>query len=110
MEAMREIVWRLAWNKWFEYPAGSRLLYFRFPGRYRLQALGGVRVWYNKAGPSSKRHQPPMGPKEREVLQRKITKQINKGYIVGPQNGQHKSVIKYFAVPKGVVEGVAQDW
>jgi hypothetical protein len=51
-----------------------------------------------------------MGPEEREVLQRKITKQIGKGYIAGPQNRQHKSVIKYFAVPKGVVEGVAQDW
>jgi hypothetical protein len=51
-----------------------------------------------------------MGPKEREVLRKKITKKIDKGYIAGPQYGQHKSVIKYFAVPKGVVEGVAQDW
>jgi hypothetical protein len=32
--AMREILWRATANDWFEYPAGSRLLFFRFPPRY----------------------------------------------------------------------------
>ena len=51
IEAMREILTRTAKNDWFEYPAGSRLLYFRFPQRYRLQARAGVKVWYNEKGP-----------------------------------------------------------
>jgi hypothetical protein len=121
MDALREIVWRAAWNEWFEYPAGSRLLYFRFPKRYRMQALEGVRVWYNGPGPSGKQPQPFMGPEEQAVLQRKITKLIDKGYL-GPsvedkryrdQSGEvrvHRSVIKYFAVPKGKVDDVVLDW
>ena len=83
MEAIREIVWRAAWNEWFEYPTGSRLLYFRFPKRYRRQALEGVLVWYNEPGPSGRQPQPLMGPEEQAVLQWKITKLIDKGYL-GP--------------------------
>ena len=123
VEAMREIVWRAAWNTWFEYPFGSRLLYFRFPSFYRTQALEGVRVWYNRPGPSTKQAQPFMGPEEREVLRRKITKLIDKKYL-GPSvedrgirsreasSGvrRHKSAIKYFAVAKGRVDDVVQDW
>jgi hypothetical protein len=30
-EAMREVIWRAAGNEWFEYPAGFRLHYWRFP-------------------------------------------------------------------------------
>ena len=35
--AMREILWRATNNDWFEYPAGSRLLFFWFPARYTTQ-------------------------------------------------------------------------
>ena len=121
VDALREIVWRAAWNEWFEYPAGSRLLYFRFPKRYRSQALEGVRVWYNGPGPSGKQPQPFMGPEEQAVLQRKITKLIDKGYLVPSVEDKryrgnsrevrvHKSVIKYFAVPKGKMDDVVLDW
>ena len=121
VDAMREIVWRAAWNTWFEYPFGSRLLYFRFPSLYRMQALEGVRVWFNGPGPTEKRAQPSLGPEEQEVLRRKITKLVDKGYL-GPSEEDnrrrklssglrgHKSVIKYFAVPKGRLDGVVQDW
>jgi hypothetical protein len=108
IEAILEILTRTAENDWFEYPAGSRLLYFCFPQRYRLQARAGVKVWYNEMGPTSKEPQPPLRPDEREVLRRKITKFINRGYIA-PTPGC-RSVIKYFAVPKGVVDDVVQDW
>ena len=62
-----------------------------------------------------------MGPEEQAVLQRKITKLIEKGYL-GPSvadkryRGQstelrvHRSVIKYFAVPKGKMDDVVLDW
>ncbi len=54
VEAMEEILWWAAENKWFEYPLGSTLLYFHFPTRFRTQALEGVRVYYTDEGPTSK--------------------------------------------------------
>jgi len=109
-EALQEIMRRAANNDWFEYPAGSRLHYFRFPSRYQRAARDGVRVFFQDEGPSSMRRQPDLGPEEREVLHKKILKFIKKGYIVPPRSGQVKSLMKYFAVPKGVLEGVTLDW
>lgn len=109
-EALQEIMRRAANNDWFEYPAGSRLHYFRFPSRYQRAARDGVRVFFQDEGPSLMRRQPDLGPEEREVLHKKILKFIKKGYIVPPRAGQVKSLMKYFAVPKGVLEGVTLDW
>jgi hypothetical protein len=67
-----------------------------------------VKVWYVKKGPTSKDPQPRLGPAEKEVLQRKISKQIDRGYITS--TNRCRSVIKYFAVPKGIVDDVVQDW
>jgi hypothetical protein len=108
IEAIREILTRTAGTDWFEQPAGSRLLYFCFPQRYRVQARAGVKVWYNEKGPTSKEPQPPLRLDKREVLRRKITKFIDRGYIA-PTPG-YRSVVKYFAVPKGAVDDVVQDW
>ena len=65
-------------------------------------------MWYVKKGPTSKEPQPSLKPTEKEVLQLKIMKQINRGYITPTPDC--RSVIKYFAVPKGIVVDVAQDW
>jgi hypothetical protein len=43
------------------------------------------------------------------VLRQKIKKCINKGYIA-PSQQRIKSLIKYFAVPKGIVDNIVQDW
>ena len=43
------------------------------------------------------------------MLRKKIKKMIDKGYIA-PSTRRIQSLIKYFAVPKGVLEGVVQDW
>jgi hypothetical protein len=45
----------------------------------------------------------------RQVLRKKIKKMIDKEYIA-PSAKRIQSLIKYFAVPKGVVDGVVQDW
>jgi hypothetical protein len=51
------------------------------------------------------------GPDEQDVIRSKIQKFIKKGYIVPPPGpGEVKSLIKYFAVPKGVLDGDVQDW
>jgi hypothetical protein len=57
------------------------------------------------------RQQPRLSsPDERDVLKSKISKFIKKGHIVPPEPGQIKSLIKYFAVPKGILDGIVQDW
>ncbi len=108
-DAMKEIMWRAANNDWFEYPSGSCLHYFRFPTRYQQQARDGVGIFFKDAGPASMKAQPPLKTDEKEVLSKKILKFIKKGYIAPPEN-KIRSLIKYFAVPKGVLEGVVQDW
>jgi hypothetical protein len=97
---MKEILWQAAKNEWFEYPLGSTLLYFRFPSRFRMQALEGVRVYYTDEGPTSKWRQPPVREEEKQVLHKKISRFINRRYIA-PIPGKFESSIKYFAVLKG---------
>jgi hypothetical protein len=53
-KAMRDILWRASENDWFEYPAGSRLIFFRFPALYCTQAKQGVKVMFTCKGPSAK--------------------------------------------------------
>ncbi len=108
-EAIHDVLWRAARNNWFEYPLGSRLIFFRFPMRYRTQAKRGIRVFYTCKGPSSRRCQPPLKPDEKAILKKKILKFVGKSYLA-PLVGWIGSLIKYFAVPKGVIDNVVQDW
>ena len=109
LAAMQDILWRVSGNTWFEYPAGSRLLFFRFPAKYRMEARDGVPPYFTKEGPTSMRAQKPMSPEETAVLRDKILKVIKKRYIKVPEE-RLRSVISYFGVPKGVVDGIIQDW
>ena len=61
-----------------------------------------------KKGPTSKEPQPPLRLDKREVLRSKITKFIDRGYIA--PTPRCKSVIKYFAVPKGIVDDVVLEF
>ena len=110
VEAIRLILWRAGSNDWFEYPYGSSLLFFRFPARYRTQAKRGVRVMFTCKGPTTRYPQPRLKPDKKEVMKKKIKKFIDRKYITPPSGRQLKSLIKYFAVPKGIVDGEVQDW
>jgi hypothetical protein len=57
----------------------------------------------------AKRPQPSLDDDKKVLLSKKIGKFVERGYIV-PVEGQIGSVIKYFAVPKGVINRVIQDW
>jgi hypothetical protein len=96
-------------NNWYEYPMGSWLLYFHFSPCYQRQALSGAPVFYMMPGPTMRRKQPPLAPDEKKVPRKKIIKFMAKGYI-GPIEGKISSLIKYFAVPKGIINGIVQDW
>jgi hypothetical protein len=108
-EAIYDVLWQAARNDWFKYPLGLRLIFFRFPTRYCAQAKRGVGVLYTCKGPSSRRRQPPLKPDEKAILKKKILKFVGKCYLAPPV-GQIGSLIKYFAVPKGVIDNVLQDW
>jgi hypothetical protein len=99
--AMREIVWRAANNDWFEYPMGSRLQYFRFPIKYQILARDGVPTFFLQPGPSQRLPQLNPTPEAKVVLRDKLSKMIKKAYIAPPE-AKLRSLIKYFAVPKGV--------
>ena len=98
--AVREVVWRATENDWFEYTSGSRLHFFRFPAKYQQVARDGVKIFMLDAGPSSMKAQAQMKPVERAVLRDKLTKMIERQYLV-PPGEKLKSIIQYFAVPKG---------
>ena len=109
LDAMRDILWRAAQNTWFEYPSGSRLLYWRFPIKYQRQARDGVPVYFIEEGPTSMKPQRTMSPEETAALKEKILEVIRKRYLVVPED-RLRSVISYFGVPKGVIDGIIQDW
>lgn len=69
----------------------------------------GVPVFFRTVGPSAIRPQLNMAPTERAVLKKKILAMWQKRYLDVPV-GKLKSAISYFAVPKGKVDGVVQDW
>ena len=93
-DAIRDILWRASGNTWFKYPMGSRLLYFRFPEKYRMEARDGVPPYFTEKGPTSMRAQKPMSPEETAVLRDKILKVIKKRYITVPEE-RLRSVISY---------------
>ena len=104
-----EVVYYATMSDWFEYPGGSALHFMRFPKKYRALARDGVPNFFSQPGPRVMKSQPKMKPDEIKVLREKLSKVIGKRYLDLP-DGQLLSLIKYFAVPKGVVDGVAQDW
>jgi hypothetical protein len=56
-----------------------------------------------------KNRQPPLRPNKHQVLRQKVIKFLAKKYVT-PNQGKISSLIKYFAVPKGVINGIVQDW
>ena len=102
-------MWRCVGNSWFEYDRGSRLMYFRFPKKYRNLARDGVPCYFLEPGPNRIMAQRRHGEKETAVLRDKILKVIKKRYLVVPET-KLRSVISYFGVPKGVIDGIIQDW
>ena len=109
VSACRDIVWRASNNDWFEYPFGSRLNFFRWPAKYRSLARDGVPIHFLGPPPKSMKPQPGMDADEEKVLREKLLKIIKKRYIVVPDE-RLRSLIMYFGVPKGVFDGVIQDW
>ena len=84
---------------WFEWMSGSTLFFWRWQSPYKEMARDGVPYWMQGRKPTNKRSQPKVEDKMvRERLREKIGKVRKMGYIAP---GLVKSLIRYFAVPKG---------
>ena len=100
-EAIASVIWHSVNTSWFDYHAGSTLIHFRFPAMYQEMARDGVKVFFEKPGPTTREAQPKIrDPKIREMAKEKIFKVLKRRYL-RTLGIKIKSMIKYFAVPKG---------
>jgi len=68
---------------------------------YREMSQDGVKVFFEKPGPTTHESQPRISdPKIYEMAKEKILKVVKRGYL-RMLGTKIKSMIKYFAVPKG---------
>lgn len=101
LTAMTNILWYASEATWFEHKSGSTLHYFRFPPIYQRLAKEGIPIFFEKQGPTSKTRQAKFrNPAMKKGAKSKLQKVIDRRYIV-EANITLKSLIKYFAVPKG---------
>jgi hypothetical protein len=56
--AITSMLWHSTHANWFEFNAGSRLVHFRFPERYRKEARDGVKFFFERPGPTTCKKQP----------------------------------------------------
>jgi hypothetical protein len=100
-EAIAGILWHSVNTSWFDYHAGSTLIHFQFPTMYREMSRDGVKVFFEKPGPTTRESQPRISdPKIYEMAKEKILKVVKRGYLQ-TLGTKIKSMIKYFAIPKG---------
>ncbi len=100
-KAIAAILWHSVHTSWFEFNAGSRLIFFCFPKQYQKMARDGVRVFFEHPGPTMWEAQPDISnPKLQEMAKEKILKVVKHWYL-RMAGTQVKSYIKYFTVPKG---------
>ena len=101
LHGLTNILWYASESTWFEHKSGSTLHYFRFPPIYQRLAKEGVPIFFEKAGPTSKTKQARFrNPAMKEGAKAKLNKAMDRKYIV-EASITLKSLIKYFAVPKG---------
>ena len=103
-EAMSNLLWHACNASWFEYHCGSQVYHFRFPLRYQKMARDGVKIFFEKPGPQVMQPQPEFAdPEVRARVKPKVEKVIRRRYMTRVTTGlKLKSLIKYFAVPKGL--------
>jgi hypothetical protein len=99
-KAIAGILWHSVHTSWFEFNAGSCLIFFCFPKQYQKMARDGVRVFFEHPGPTTWEAQPDISdPKLQEMAKEKVLKVVKDWYL-RTAGTQVKSYIKYFVVPK----------
>jgi hypothetical protein len=100
-ETISGILWHTTHTNWFVFHAGSWLVHLCFPIQCRTMARDGVPVWFEKPGPATCEAQSLIAdPALRAKAKEKIIKVVRRRYL-GTTDLNIKSLIKYFAIPKG---------
>jgi hypothetical protein len=88
---------------WWEWIGGSRLFFWQWSPEFRRWARDGIPVcWIPGKAPTDKKCQPKVLDEEVKLqMKKKIQKVRRKGYV---KSGYVKSLIKFFAVPKGLAD------
>ena len=97
--AGRDCIERACGADWWEWLAGSRLFFWRWPRESWITARDGFPFWVN--GRLPRYHVPQRREKDDRVraqVQKKLETVLRRGYII---KGNVKSLTGYFAVPKG---------
>jgi hypothetical protein len=90
---------RCANSSWWEWNLGTRHLFWRWPEEYKIPICDGVRLWIK--GPLPQYKAPQRGEKDkttRDAIKSKLSAVMSKGYLL---QGEVRSLISFFAVPKG---------
>ncbi len=99
--AILGILWHSFHTSWFEYHADSHLIHSQFPPRHWEMARDGMPVYFERPGPTTQDAQPSVSnPRLLEMAKLKILKVVKRRYL-HTSDVNLKSLIKYFAVPKG---------
>jgi len=99
VSAGRECLMRAAGATFWEWTAGSRLFFWRWPEESRVWARDGHPVYVSGALPQFRKVQPrEPDPAVCAKVKEKLEKFIGKGYTT---RGRVNSLVSYFTVPKG---------
>jgi hypothetical protein len=97
--AGRDCISRCCNASWWEWDAGSRPLFWRWPSDYRLVIRDGLPPWIKGPMPSYRVPQrAERNPQLKSIVKSKLSKVRSKGYIVP---GNILSLTSFFTVPKG---------
>jgi hypothetical protein len=100
LEAARDCMRRCANADWWEWSDGSRLLFWRWPIRWRTEARDGAKG-FRLGTPRPRRHFPPIPVKEPWIITKdleKLEKLLRRRYVVP---GKFVLAVPRFPVPKG---------
>jgi hypothetical protein len=100
LEAAQDCMRRCADAEWWEWSDGSRLLFWRWPVRWRTEARDGAKG-FHLGTPRPRRHFPPIPVKEPWIIAKdleKLEKLLRRRYVVP---GKFVLAVPRFPVPKG---------
>jgi hypothetical protein len=98
--AVRDCITRCARSTWWDWSDGSRLLFWRWPARWRIEARDGA-IGFHTGKPLARLHYPPppaMEEKIRRLDREKLEKLLRRRYVTC---GPCRNTVPRFAVPKG---------
>ena len=103
LEAARDCIRRAARSTWWDWPAGSRPFFWRWPKEYWESSRDGRKNYIRDKLPINSVPQTPVQVEFRDRVKSKVISVLDKGYI--KPNSNVKSLTHFFQVPKTWKDG-----